>query len=294
MNKLIIIVGLAFGTITAMAQTPVLPRAEILSDIEKNNTELAALRKKLDVEKAANALTKTLPDPEFGFSYSWGNHPGMGRKKTFSATQQLDWATISGIRAKAVKSQNELALLEYLRNRQQIISEVDLLLVQLTFQNAKVEETEIRKERATLLKQLFEKKIENGDANQIEVNKVRLYHTSVTAEWQRAKAEQKVILDEIRRYNGNRPADYNKIVFYKPQLPALQTLIAQAKLGFPELLLADAALKNSKEQLRLSKVEGIPSINIGQNMWSRTEEYELRFQDFLQAGQNKICRSECY
>ena len=238
-------------------------RAGMLAEIEKNNTTLIALRQQAEADKAQNRVGNALPDPTFGFSYSWGNKSGMEGKKTFSAEQELDLGTLTRKRSKLAKSANAVIDWNYRLERQTILAEADLLLVQLVYHNANCEELSSRMERAKLLKEVYEKKMLAGDANQIELNKIRLFHTSAMANYKRAQAERAVTLDELQRLNGNQPVQYGHTEYSTIDLPTLNVLEEKAMDLSPLIQSANANIKQEKENLKLNKIEALPGVSIG-------------------------------
>ena len=252
-----------FLAIPLMAQRPEERRTAFLQNIEKNNTTLVALRQQVVADKAQNRIGNALPDPTFGFSYSWGNQEGMEGKKTFSAEQTLDLGVLSGQRKKAVAAENAVVDGNYLLERQTILAEADLLLVQLIYENAVCEEWSARMERALQLKDLYENKLKAGDVNQIEVNKIRLYYTAALANYRKAEADRKMTIDQLRRMNGDQPVNCGYTQYGPIQLPELRELESKVQELSPQIKQAYAKVQKEKDNLKLSKIEGLPEISVG-------------------------------
>lgn len=238
-------------------------KSTLLAEIEKNNTTLAALRQKVIADKETNNLDKALPDPSFDFSNTWGNQPQSVTSQSYSIEQELDWGTLSGLRNKTRKSENKIVDFNYLLARQSLLAEADQLIVQLTYSNALCEELSMREERSANLKYLYEKKFSAGDADQLELNKVRLSYTSSVAELRQAKAERDEILENLQRLNGNHPINYLHTDYASNQLPTLGTLLQRAEIQAPQLAIASSTIEREHRRLKLSKTEGLPNLNIG-------------------------------
>ena len=80
-----------------------------ITDIERNNITLKALRKACDAEKIGNATGNYLEDPEVEFSYSWGSPADIGTRQDISVTQSFDIPTILGKKRKVAEMKNEMA-----------------------------------------------------------------------------------------------------------------------------------------------------------------------------------------
>ena len=116
----------------AFAQSPV---DQALAEIEKNNSELAALRAGTEADKYGYKAGNALDDPEFGFDYLWIN-PDVGGRKDISVTQTLDMSVLFGSKAKLAASLGELADMGYEVERQRILLEAKTVCIELIYCNA--------------------------------------------------------------------------------------------------------------------------------------------------------------
>ena len=167
------------------------------------------------------------------------------------------------LRKKVTNKSDEIAELNYQLERQALLSEADQLIVQLIYQNALCEEMGYREERANTLRQFYEKKFKTGDANQLEVNKVRLNHTATIANLMNVRAQRDNTLGELKRLNGNRPIQCTTARYGQTQLPPLADLMERAESISPQLALARTHIQREQQQLQLSKSEAMPSLSLG-------------------------------
>ena len=250
-------------TWSAMGQPQTEGPEKILSEIEKNNTTLAALRQKVVTEQKANEMSKALPDPRVGFSNSWGNQPNSVNKQNFSVEQELDWGTVSGLRNKTIEANKSVVEFDYLIERQKILAEADQYLIELIYYNALYEEYAQRVQRAEDLKDLYAKKLKIGDANQLEVNKVKLNAVSNRAEFKKIAVKKEEILDELKRLNGNIPIVCELKQNNCQVLPTLSDLMKQIETMSPILQKSKKQIEAGKKELQLNKLEGLPNLSIG-------------------------------
>ena len=261
--KNIIFLSLLAITLPSWAQKPTNERTSILAEIEKNNTTLAALRQKAVTEKQQNTMDNALADPTVEFSNSWGTRSGSVIKQNFSIEQELDWGTISGLRRNTSESENKIVDLNYLVERQVILAEADQLLVDLIYNNALYEEMSYREMRASDLRKLYEKKFFAGDANQLEVNKVRLNHTAIVAELRRVQAQGEEIREDLQRLNGNHPITVTSTAYGRSTLPPLTELLQHTATRVPQMVKLQSTIEKEERKLKLRKAEGIPALSIG-------------------------------
>lgn len=261
--KIQLISALLWMALPVLAQVPDNPRQSLLEEIEKNNTQLIALRAQMEVEVAQNRVGNALADPKVGFSYAWGNREGMPDKKAVSVEQDLDWATLTGQRRTATRLKNERAHFTYRLQRQQLLAQADQLLIGLTYDNALCQEMQGRMERAQRLKDLYELKFANGEANQIELNKVKLNYTAAVADYRRATAQQQKTRDELKKMNGNRALTFAQHEFAAVTLPAYATLEEEALARAPQIQQAQRAVAEQTKELKIARSEGMPTLSVG-------------------------------
>lgn len=255
--------ALFFVAMSLSAQNVENDKAALMSEIEKNNTTLAAMRQRVIADKQKNSLSNTLPDPSFDFSNTWGNQPNSVTSQSYSIKQDLDWGTISGLRKKTINSSNKTADLNYLIQRQILLAQVDKLIVDLTYGNALCEELGIREQRAAEIKELYEKKFAAGDADQLELNKVRLNHTATIAELRKAQADRDAVLNDLQRVNGNHPIIFTHTDYADIPLPPLAELMKRAEANAPQIAMVANTIEEERQKLKLSKTEGLPELTLG-------------------------------
>lgn len=263
MRKKTLLLSLFLGALSLSAQNVERDKAALMSDIEKNNTTLAALRQKAIAAKQMNGVDNALPDPSFNFSNTWGNQPGAVTSQSYSIEQELDWGTLSGLRKKTTQSANKAVDLNYLIQRQALLAEADQLIVELTYYNALCKELALREERAVHLKELYQKKYDAGDADQLELNKVRLNHTSTLAELRKAKADRDALKEDLQRLNGNQDFSYSHTEYANANIPPLADLIKKAETIAPQIALVTHSIELERQKLKLSKSATVPNLSLG-------------------------------
>ena len=263
MRKNTIVLFLFASALSISAQNVDKDKASLMSEIVQNNTTLAAFRQKANAAKQMNGVDNALPDPSFNFSNTWGNQPGTITSQSYSIEQELDWGTLSGQRRKTTKSTNKAVDLNYLVQRQTILAEADRLIVELTYYNALCDELAMREERAANLKLLYQKKYEAGDADKLELNKVKLSHTATIAELRKAKADRDAVKEDLQRLNGNQAIIYNHSRYAKTVIPPLAELIKKAETIAPQIALVTQSIEVEQQKLKLNKSAAIPNLTVG-------------------------------
>lgn len=171
--------------------------SSIMSRIMDSNVTLKKYRAQTDATKADNNVGLTLADPEVGFNYLWGSPNDVGQRKDITVTQHFDYATVFGLKRRGAKSRNELAEVEYEQAKMLLQREALMTLTDIAAANEKVKEQEARIANAEMISAMMKKKMDAGDANKIEMNKILLDLAKYKAEHSEAVMERDALLSDV-------------------------------------------------------------------------------------------------
>ena len=249
------------GTISAKAQNDY---SSILKDVETNNIELQALRAELQAQQIENNAANNLENLSVEGSYSWGNHVQMGPKKTLSVAQPFDFPTVYAVRGKLMKITNSNFELHYSAERMNILLEAKKLCVEITYYNSLIQLYNQRLDAAKTIADNYNKKMEAGKANILEVNKAELNLASLQSEYDKAVAERQNLLVALASMNGGKAVAINNVGYEKVSLPAnFETWYKEVENKNPILLHAQGLVDVNKQQLKLTKNQWLPQLHVG-------------------------------
>lgn len=254
MKKKFSILGLCLLVFPAVAQQSV---EEILLLVESNNTSLRAAADRTLAAKEEVMMETSLEGPEVGYDFLWGNPGNIGKRNDVNVNQTFDLATIFGYRRRLAKSQKESLDLQYQQLLLQTRIEATDLLVQLTYYNQALALFNERLEQERQLAASYEKRLNAGDANKIEVNRARLSLADVEAETARFTAERDLLLVQLTTMCGGAEVDYrgtDYLVFDVPVSMSLRSI--QESQNTQQQLVA-------QNQLRAARAQSMPSITAG-------------------------------
>lgn len=247
-----------FGALTVQAQSP-----RLLDSIAANNTALRALQSKSEAEILKNNTNLRLADPEAEVGYMFGTPKGLSHRTNVSVSQSLDWALMTGRKRKLADAGNELSESVWRAERQRILSEARQSLTLAVFCNKLCSELERRLKLAREVERLYEAKFENGDINLLEVNKVKLNTSVAQAELKRARSERQRVQLDLQRLNGGVPLLCTDTLYAVEALPALSDLQERVGQSHPLVAGAQAAVAQSRENIRVAKAEAWPEFSVG-------------------------------
>lgn len=236
----------------------------VLDSIEANNTLLRALRSESEASKLQNLAGLTLADPEVEFSYMWGQPSDVPNKINVGVSQSFDFATLSGAKKRVANRQNCIVESDYQQTRLAVLLEAEQTLADLTYYNALIRLYDERIAHLNNHSELLHEALQRGETNIIDVNTADLELKSMTADRRMAEIERDASLSSLIRLNGGK-----EIIFTNSEMCIIDTSksfeqwYAEAEQHNPMLGSLRTAIELSKEELSLSKSEGLPSFSVG-------------------------------
>lgn len=199
MKTIVISILAVFASISLYAQNSV---NSVLTTIEENNTTLKALRETAEAQKLGNRTGIYLANPEVGFNYLWGKPGDIGNRTDINVKQTFDIPTITGMKSKVANEQNNLVEWQYKADRMNILLEAKQYCIELIYYNALKRELDVRLKHAETIAKGYKERLDRGDANMLEYNKVQLNLATVQGEISRVDVEQNALLSQLKRLNG--------------------------------------------------------------------------------------------
>ena len=235
-----------------------------ITDIERNNITLKALRKACDAEKIGNATGNYLEDPEVEFSYSWGSPADIGTRQDISVTQSFDIPTILGKKRKVAEMKNEMAEWQYRADRMNILLEARLLLIDMIYYNKMLLELAKRKTSAQAIMDAQKLRLDKGDGNIIEYNKARMMFSTVEVETEQMETERNAVHSQLVRLNGGSDVTVDLYEFEPISLPLdFSEWFERKAETIPALAYMASSTALSKKELSVAKAMRFPVVSIG-------------------------------
>lgn len=203
MKKILILSALLFSLAGTSAQTSGIDT--ILRQIEANNKELQANAQLISSQKLENKTDNNLPDPTLSYAHLWDSKNSNKTVGEMVVSQSFDFPTLYATRGKMNRLKSNALNAQALAFRQQILlqaKEVCLDIIGLQRQQALLDE---RLKNAEELSALYAKRLETGDANILETNKINLELLNVRTESRLNRTALGNKLKELLALNGDQP-----------------------------------------------------------------------------------------
>lgn len=273
---LIIILSVSLFT-PGQAQTSM---EEILRSIETNNKDLQANRQLTVSKKLEAKLDNNLADPSVSYTRQYGNKEGMGMQGELVASQSFDFPSAYVQRNKLAKAMGTSFERQGDEFRQQILLQAKELCLDLVFLNQQKNLLQQRLRNAEQLASLYATRLNNGDANILETNKIDLELLNTKNEARMNESARMAKLQELATLNGGIAIDFTDTAYARTETPlSFQELKQEAIPANRQLLALHSEKTAALRQVNVSKSQGLPGFEVGYRL--NTAPGGERFNGFL-------------
>lgn len=237
---------------------------DVLKQVASNNLTLQALAHDnqadvLDI-KASNSIGG--PSVEYSPFFTKG-YSGVAESELV-VSQEIDFPTKYAARNKQAKMQNIVGEQLLIKQRRDILLQAQLLCIDLIRLNQTLSMLHERLVNSETLLQMYQKRMDAGDANALELNKVKLDCMEVRTLVNEAQGERTSLLQQLRQLNGGKPIDVIDTVLPEyPQITNFESYRALALASDADVAVAQTALRAADMNLKLQKNEWLPNISFG-------------------------------
>lgn len=252
---------------------------DVLKQVASNNLTLQALAHDnqadvLDI-KASNSIGG--PSVEYSPFFTKG-YSGVAESELV-VSQEIDFPTKYAARNKQAKMQNIVGEQLLIKQRRDILLQAQLLCIDLIRLNQTLSMLHERLANSETLLQMYQKRMDAGDANALELNKVKLDCMEVRTLVNEAQGERTSLLQQLRQLNGGKPIDVIDTVLPEyPQITNFESYRALALASDADVAVAQTALRSADMNLKLQKNEWLPNISFG---YRRNTEHGEGINGFL-------------
>ena len=237
---------------------------DVLKQVASNNLTLQALAHDnqadvLDI-KASNSIGG--PSVEYSPFFTKG-YSGVADSELV-VSQEIDFPTKYAARNKQAKMQNIVGEQLLIKQRRDILLQAQILCIDLIRLNQTLSMLHERLANSETLLQMYQKRMDAGDANALELNKVKLDCMEVRTLVNEAQGERTSLLQQLRQLNGGKPIDVIDTVMPEyPQITNFESYRALALASDADVAVAQTALRAADMNLKLQKNEWLPNISFG-------------------------------
>ena len=249
---------------------------QVLKNIEANNKELQANAQLITSQKLEAKTDNNLPDPTLSYAHLWGAKDKNETIGELVVSQSFDFPSLYATRNKlnrlkagAFDSQADVFRQEKLL----LAKEVCLDIIMLRQQKHILEE---RLRNAEELAKMYAKRLQTGDANALETNKINLELLNVKTETSLNETALRNKLQELNTLNGNIPVVFEESTYPATPFPADYQILKSEVLSTDRTLMAfNNESLVARKQIAVNKSQWLPKLELG---YRRNTETGTPFQ----------------
>lgn len=275
--KRYIILALASASLSLYGQTSV---DQVLQSIEANNKELQANAQLTAARKLEARLDNNLPDPSVTYAHQYGNKEGLGIQGELVASQSFDFPSVYVQKNKLTKTKAVGLDRQQAEFRQQVLLQAQEICLDLVLLNQQKGLLDVRRQNAEQLSALYATRLQTGDANILETNKIDLELLNARNEARMNEAARVVKLQELATLNGGLAISFTDTVYgILKEILSFDELKADAMSSNVQLLTLQSEKAAALRQISVSKSKGLPGLELGYRL--NTAAGGERFNGFL-------------
>ena len=255
---------------------------QVLQSIEANNKELLSQKQLTKAQKMENRTENNLPDPTVSYSSFYKNGAGPGHGTELVATQGFDFPTQYITRNRQAEMENEAIDLQQQAFRRDVLLRAKNLCLDLILLNQEKALMDIRMKNADELEALYAKRLEAGDANILEVNKIKMERMNVQTEVAQNNAAHRTALQSLLAMNGNMPVEFSESTY-----PVIKEILDYNQLR-DEVVASDynlqaavAFTRAAEKQVSVDKQNWLPKLEAG---FRRNTDTGMSMNGFVVGG----------
>lgn len=236
---------------------------EVLKTIEGNNKEIQAGNKLVESKTLEHKQENKLEGPELSYGYFPDNSSVPGTKEVFEVSQSFQMPCYyknQSAYSKLMINQEELS---YLVLRQNVLSEAKSLLVEYVYLMKQVFVADKRLKFAEDIYNAYLIRIELGDVNALEVNKVKLHLLQVKKQENELRTSILAVKETLKNLNGGNDLDISIDDYPNESISDLDSLLFEKLTIDPELLYNQKVVEASEKNIKLTKNLQLPNFSLG-------------------------------
>ena len=256
--------------------------ADVLQSIERNNKELQAQLQLTEAAKMEVQTQNSLSDPTIDYSPFFAKGVDGVASSELVVSQEFDFPTLYAARRQSGKLQQEVLDRQQQAVRRTILLDAKNLCLDLIRLNQEKALLDARKKNADELLTLFEKRLQEGDAGILEVNKIKMERMNVQTEVTQNNAAHRTALQSLLAMNGNLPLEFTADTY--PQIEKIEdynALYDEIMLTDADLLASDAAARAAAKEVSVNKQNWLPKLSVG---YRRNTSLDEKSNGFLIGG----------
>lgn len=245
----------------------------VLESVNANNKTLQAGNRLTEAQKLEARTGNNPANPTVEFNQLWGSGAAGSNVNELAVVQSFDFPSVYSSKNKLAKLKGEMYDQQYAASRQQILLAAQQTCQEIIYLRKQKELLDLRLKNALQLADLYKQKFENGNANQLELNKIQLEKINAQNESRLNEAALQSKSDQLQTLNGGIAIEFNDNSYdVPPVLPDFEKLQNEYLAADPTLKSLQKETETASREIKISKALTLPKIDLGYRRNGGNEE----------------------
>lgn len=237
---------------------------EILKNIETNNKTLQAGQKLNLAQKLEARTGNYLANPTVELNQLWAEGSGNGNVNELAVVQSFDFPSTYLNKNKLAKSKAEVSDFQYASIRQEILLTAQQTCLEIIYLQQQKQLLGKRLKNANLLTRLYQQRLNSGDANQLEYNKIRLEKINAENAARINMSNLQAQMEILQKLNGGISLAFSDTTFpILPPLPEYNQLETAYLAADPRLNSLIGETKTAEQEVKVNRSLSLPKFDLG-------------------------------
>lgn len=237
---------------------------QLLRNIEANNKELQANAQLIASQKLENRTENNLPDPTLSYAHLWGNKDKNNTIGELVISQSFDFPSLYSSRSKLNRLRATAFDGQASIFRQSILLQAKELCLDIIMLRQQKQILGERLRNAEELSVMYKKRLQTGDANIIETNKINLELLNVKTEAALNETALRNRLRELTALNGNAAVAFEESNYPAVPFPAhYQVLQSEVTASDYTLQTLSSESMAARKQISVNQQGWLPKLELG-------------------------------
>lgn len=235
-----------------------------LDSIAKNNKEIKSTVQFWEAQNLEFRTGLNPPNPTIEYDYLIGSPSGAGNQTDLNIIQSFEFPTSYLKKRSLASEQSKQTEFQLKIQRQEILLEAHLNIIEVIFLNKKSFELKRRLRDVENLNKDFETRLNKGDANILDVNKTKIQRIQIETETRKVESEKAILLQKLTEMNGGNHVSLADTVYQSENITlAFDTLEQLIESQDPTLKYFIQQKSISETQVGLTKAMRLPKFETG-------------------------------
>ncbi len=236
----------------------------VLLKIERNNKSIKANQRYVDARNLQYKTGITLQNPSVEYEYLNGSPANAGNQTDFLVKQSFDFPTAYSKKKQVAELQIEQTDFQLTAIRQDILLDAKQTCIELIYFNKKQIELDKRVKNAVGLYSDYQKKLSNGEANVLDVNKAKLQLINLQNDIRFNSSQINQLNQRLTELNGGIPIEFNDTIYQTPlKVSEFNLLMDSIEVNNPTLKSLQQEGEINQKKVELTKAIALPKIEAG-------------------------------